>query len=397
MFKLLRITTVPVTLTVLLKSQLKFINNHFEVVAVSSGGEALDELKKDIGIKVKAVQMTRRITPVQDLLALIGLIKTMRVEKPLIVHTHTPKAGLLGMLAAKIAGVPVRLHTVAGLPSLERAGVQRRILNFVESLTYRCATMVYPNSKQMMEIILENNFCSPEKIKLIGKGSSNGIDTKHFDPAIFDKEYRKRHRPSMELKDNDFVFCFIGRVVADKGIHELVSAYLDIFKKNENAKLIIVGPFEQELDPIDPLIYKEITSHPGIRWVDFKKDIRPYLAISDVFTFPSYREGFPNVVMQAGAMGLPAIVSDINGCNEIVRNGINGLIVPAKSTEKLQSAMEALLYDQEMLELMKVSCREEITSAYESSFVMNELLKEYNIQVQNYFSRGEVYLNKRYV
>ena len=397
MVKLFRITTVPISLTVLLKSQLKFMSGYFEVIAISSGGDLLDELKREINIGVRAVPMTRSITPIKDLWALVQLVKIMRIEKPLIVHTHTPKAGLLGMLSAKIAGVPVRLHTVAGLPLLERTGVQRKILNFVEILTYRCATKVYPNSKQMLEIIMENNFCPPHKIKVIGKGSSNGIDTSYFDPTIFDVQYRNSHRENIGLKKEDFVFCFIGRVVADKGIHELVSAYLNIFKKNKKAKLIIVGPFEQKLDPIDPLIYKKIITHPGIQWIDFKKDIRPYLAISDVFTFPSYREGFPNVVMQAGAMGLPSIVSDINGCNEIIENGFNGLIVPAKSTTKLQSAMEALLYNQQMLKSMKVNCRSAITSGYESSFVMKELLKEYNNEVQNYLSANEVYLSRKYV
>jgi glycosyltransferase involved in cell wall biosynthesis len=373
------------------------MSGYFEVIAISSGGDLLDELKREINIGVRAVPMTRSITPIKDLWALVQLVKIMRIEKPLIVHTHTPKAGLLGMLSAKIAGVPVRLHTVAGLPLLERTGVQRKILNFVEILTYRCATKVYPNSKQMLEIIMENNFCPPHKIKVIGKGSSNGIDTSYFDPTIFDVQYRNSHRENIGLKKEDFVFCFIGRVVADKGIHELVSAYLNIFKKNKKAKLIIVGPFEQKLDPIDPLIYKKIITHPGIQWIDFKKDIRPYLAISDVFTFPSYREGFPNVVMQAGAMGLPSIVSDINGCNEIIENGFNGLIVPAKSTTKLQSAMEALLYNQQMLKSMKVNCRSAITSGYESSFVMKELLKEYNNEVQNYLSANEVYLSRKYV
>lgn len=397
MYKLLRIATVPVTLTVLLKSQLRFMQNHFEVIAVSSGGDKLDELKADTGIRVNAVTMTRRITPIRDLLALITLIRIMRAEKPLIVHSHTPKAGLLGMLSAKIAGVPIRLHTVAGLPLLERTGLQRKVLNFVEALTYRCATRVYPNSKQMVEIILKNNFCLPNKVKLIGKGSSNGIDTTYFDPEIYDIQYRKCHRENIGLKEDDFVFCFIGRVVADKGIHELVAAYLNIYKDNNQAKLLIVGPFEQKLDPLDSATYKKIINHPGIRWIDFQKDVRPYLAISDVFTFPSYREGFPNVVMQAGAMGLPAIVSDINGCNEIVSNEINGLIVPAKSTEKLQSAMETLLGDQEMLESMKLNCRDVITSAYESNFVMNELLKEYNNQIEDHYSSSEVYLDKKYV
>ncbi|MDB5144678.1 MAG: glycosyl transferase group 1 [Mucilaginibacter sp.] len=378
----MRISTVPVSLMVLLKNQLRYMSAHFEVVAVSSGGAMLDQLSKDLNMRVKPINMTRKITPWEDFMALTKLVKVMRAEKPLIVHTHTPKAGLLGMLGAKIAGVPIRLHTVAGMPLLERTGFQRRILNAVEKLTYACATMVYPNSGEMQSIILDQKFCNKDKIKVIGNGSSNGVDTDHFKIEDYSAEYKAAQREALNIKPTDFVYCFIGRIVADKGINELVEAFLNINKDNSHTRLLLVGPFENNLDPLKKSTHDSIINNPAIIWIDFQKDVRPYFSISDVFVFPSYREGFPNVVMQAGAMGLPSIVSDINGCNEIIQAGKNGIIVPVKSSIALEKAMLILLTDKQLRDDMSSRCRENIVSRFESSYVMNELLKEYQTQIQ---------------
>src|SRR5690554_6813774 len=176
--KLIRITTVPVSLKTLLKGQHQYMSqNGFEVIGVSSSGKELKEVEKEEGIRTHVINMTRKITPLQDLKALFQLIRFLRKEKPDIVHTHTPKAGLLGMMAAKIAGVPHRLHTVAGMPLTVATGFKRRLLNFIEKLTYTCATKVYPNSERLKKIIINNNFTSEKKLKVIGYGSSIGIVT----------------------------------------------------------------------------------------------------------------------------------------------------------------------------------------------------------------------------
>src|SRR5690606_7989041 len=193
--KLIRITTVPQSLRGLLKGQLNYMStNGFEVIGVSSPGEALHDVERNEGVKTVGIEMTRSITPIQDLKALVQLIKLFRKEKPQIVHTHTPKAGLLGMLAAKITGVPHRLHTVAGMPLTVATGAKRQLLNQVEKLTYACATKVYPNSYGLEKFILEENFTSPQKLKVIGKGSSNGIDTTHFAPDSVSDEIRSALR-----------------------------------------------------------------------------------------------------------------------------------------------------------------------------------------------------------
>lgn len=377
----MRITTVPVSLLVLFKNQLKFVSRHFEVVAVSAGGKMLDQLAEETKVKTIPVNMTRKITPLTDLRALINLVKIMLAEKPYIVHTHTPKAGLLGMIAARLAGVPVRMHTVAGLPLLERKGILRHFLNVTEKITYACATKVYPNSARMLEIIVESNFCGRNKLQVIGKGSSNGVDTDYFNPELYDEEANANLRAQLNIDEDDFIYCFIGRMVSDKGVNELVDAFLHVNKLHPKTKLILVGPFEKELDPLNINIERQIHSEPSIKWVDYQPDVRPYLAVTNVFVFPSYREGFPNVLMQAGSMGVPCIATDINGCNEIIQDHINGMIIPAKSRLALVKTMKLLYEDSKLLAKMAACTRDIIKENFESSYVMNELLNEYHHQL----------------
>src|SRR5690606_28684085 len=176
MQKLIRITTIPLSLEKLLEGQLTYMNNFYDVTAISAEKERLEKYGRDNGVKTFWVEMTRAITPVTDLKSVWKLYRFLKREKPLIVHTHTPKAGIVGMLAAKMAGVPLRLHTVAGLPLLETNGFKRTILNFVEKATYQMATNVYPNSIGLKNIILQEGFTRENKLKVLGKGSSNGID-----------------------------------------------------------------------------------------------------------------------------------------------------------------------------------------------------------------------------
>ncbi|WP_299824162.1 glycosyltransferase family 4 protein [uncultured Pontibacter sp.] len=377
-------TTIPISLKKLLEGQLRFMVTHgYEVSAVSSPGRILNEVCINEGVSIKGIRMTRKITPIADLVALIMLIVYLKKEKPQIVHSHTPKAGLIGMLAAWLCGIPYRLHTVAGLPLLEAKGVKRKLLEFTEWITYACATMVYPNSHNMKSIINESNLCKPNKLKVIGNGSSNGIDTSFFDPALFDSTFKTALKAEIGIKDREKVLCFIGRVVVDKGITELISSFIETVSQYPDTKLILVGPFEEELDPLDEQTKKTILSHPNIKFLDYQDDVRPYLAISDLFVFPSYREGFPNVVMQAGAMGVPSIVSNINGCNEIVEQGENGLIVPLKDSKALSEAITYLLDNEKVLDEMSSKCRKMIVDRYDQQYVWGELLKEYQSLCSN--------------
>ena len=388
MKKLIRITTVPISFKVLLKGQLRFMaSNGFDVKGVSSEGEDLKEVVENEGVVMKAINMSRKITPFQDLKSLWGMWNFLRKEKPQIVHTHTPKAGIIGMLAARLAGVPHRLHTVAGLPLMEATGIKRKILNFVEKLTYSSATRVYPNSKGLYDFILQNNFTQSNKLKIIANGSSNGIDTAFFSPDQVTEIERVTLIEKLNIQPDDFVFVFVGRIVSDKGINELIKAFseLQAAENNEPAgiKLLLVGGLENDLDPLNPETLAEINQNKDIISVGFQQDVRPFFAISDALAFPSYREGFPNVVMQAGAMGLPSIVSDINGCNEIIVEGENGLIIPSKNVEKLKEKMLTLAKDKNLYTKLKGNSRRMIENRYEQSVVWNALLEEYEGLLQS--------------
>lgn len=374
--KLIRITTVPVSLKTLLKGQHRFMSeNGYEVVGVSSVGKELHEVHETEGIRVVALEMTRTISLFKDLKALWIFYRLCKKEKPVIVHSHTPKAGIVGMLGAKLACVPIRLHTVAGLPLMEAIGIKRRVLYLVERLTYFCANMVYPNSVGLYDFILYNRFTTKEKLKIIANGSSNGIDTFFFATEQITKEQQNQLKGELNLSESDFVFVFVGRLVKDKGINELVSAFSKL--KSQNTKLLIVGPLEQELDPLLPETINEIHFNRNIISVGWQSDVRPYFAIADALVFPSYREGFPNVVMQAGAMGLPSIVTDINGCNEIIIDKENGIIIPPKDEKKLFEAMLLFLDNPEEVKRMANNSRKMIIDRYEQRVVWDALLKEY--------------------
>lgn len=378
MKKLIRITTVPSSLRTLLKGQLQFMDKHYEVIGISGDGKALLQVRQNEGIETHVVEMTRIISPIKDLKATYKLYKLFKTEKPFIVHTHTPKAGTLGMLAARLAHVPHRLHTIAGLPLLEATGKKRKLLDSVEKLTYRCATKILPNSYGLKQIIEDNNYAKPEKLLVIGNGSSNGIDTTHYDVNLVSEETKANLRRKLGITEDDIVYIFIGRIVADKGINELVKAFNSFSKKESRTKLILVGSKENHLDPLFPETDLIINDNKQIFAVGTQKDIRPYIAISHALTFPSYREGFPNVVLQCSCMGLPCIVSNINGCNEIIEHNVNGLIIPVKDEIALENAMQLLFDFPNKRTKMKLQTRLKIIKRYEQKFVWNELLNFYN-------------------
>ena len=375
---LLRITTVPISLNKLIAGQAKYMTKQgFKVYLASAEGDDIQKVVQREGVQHFVIPYTRIISPIKDIWSLLKTIKLIRTIKPIIVHTHTPKAGFIGMLAAYICRVPVRMHTVAGLPLLEAVGVKRKVLNFIERCTSFCATKVYPNSFELKRIMIQNNLANEQKTKVLGYGSSNGIDTSYFNPDSVDNQSKLKHDLSISL--NDIVFCFVGRVVKDKGITELIDAFTKIELNHKNVKLLLVGPRESDLDPLSQDTLSLIDKSNAIIEIGYKDDIRPYLSISHVFVFPSYREGFPNVVMQAGAFNLPCIVSDINGCNELIINEVNGEIVEVKNTQDLFQSMKRVLDNKDYRVKLTNQARQLIVDKYEQQFVWSEILKEYKV------------------
>jgi glycosyltransferase involved in cell wall biosynthesis len=387
--RLLRITTVPISLKLLLRGQVNYFQKKgFEVLTVSAGGSEVNELLTE-GIPHQLVPMTRKITPIQDLICLWKLIRVIHTFKPDIVHTHTPKAGLLGMIAAWLCRVPARFHTVAGLPLMESKGFKRSLLKVTERITYYCAHRVYPNSKGLLEFIVnefqisDSNYqtgvdssSKDSKFQIIGRGSSNGIDTLHFFRTPELLEEARAIRVRYQIPEGTIVFSFVGRIVRDKGIVELVEAFKRI-STSQDVRLMLVGSFEQDLDPLPDKMIQFINDSRLVIKAGFQPDVRPWLLASDAFVFPSYREGFPNVVMQAACLEIPSIVSDINGCNEIIEDKVSGLIVPPKNVHVLFDAMLMLAKEKDKRLLFGSKARQFVIDNFDQQHVWEEIYKEY--------------------
>jgi len=378
--KIIRITTVPISMNKILEGQMAYINRFYNLIGVSRYVEKdFKEIEKREGIRMIAIPFSRTISPFQDVISLWKLIRLFRKEKPAIVHTHTPKAGLLGMLAAKITKVPVRLHTVGGMPLMGVNGKKLKILEFTEKLTYKYAHRVFPNSFGLKDFILQNQFTSIQKIKVLGNGSSNGVDTNFFKKDYLGAEKETHNlRQELGIKNTDFVFIFLGRLAKDKGIIELVSAFNKLSKKDPNLKLLLVGPLEQENSSLSENTLNIITNTKAIIYPGRTDNVRGFLKLADVFVLPSYREGFPNALLQAGAMGLPLIATDINGCNEIVENNKTGFLIPVKDQEALFNKMKFLYKSSETRLKFGVNIRNSVEEQFKQSVIWDALLKEYN-------------------
>ena len=371
--KLIRTSTVPGSLNTFCKGLLRELQEQegYEVVAVSSPGNAMREIEEREGVKTVAVPMERRISPLNDLKSLWRLIRVFRKEKPAIVHSITPKAGLLSMMAAWVARVPVRLHTFTGLVFPTATGLTQKILILTDRITCACATHIVPEGEGVKNDLI-NYHITRKPLKVLGHGNIRGIDLDYYNPELpeVQADAAKIRKPGV------FTFVFVGRLVGDKGINELVEAFERLNTEYPETRLLLVGRQEPELDPLKHETIAKIDHNKNIEVVGQQSDVRPWLASADVFVFPSYREGFPNVVIEAGAMGLPSIVTDINGSREIIIEGRNGSIVPPRNAMALEAAMRRFVESPDDVARMAENARPLIASRYEQSYV-RRCLKDY--------------------
>jgi glycosyltransferase involved in cell wall biosynthesis len=374
-----RVSTVYMSTSILLKGQLSFLSSKFNITAIFSGSKNEHEyIRSGEGVDTINVNFKRRISILNDFASLIHLFIIFKQKKPFVVHSITPKAGLLSMLAAKLAGVPIRIHTFTGLIFPYKKGFLQKILIFTDKLLCWASTNVYPEGIGVMNDLIKFNI-TKKPLFVIANGNINGINTDFFKYDSLSKGDLLELRSELGLSINDFVFIYVGRIVRDKGIIELVKAFESILNLcGSNCKLLLVGSYKNESDLIDTSTLSLIRNNPCIITTGFSPNVKQYYAVSDCLVFPSYREGFPNVVLEAGAMGLPSIVTDISGCNEIILEGVNGTIVPPKDIESLTKAMLKIKNDLAWRAYLKSNSRELIKSRYEQTLVWNSLLEEYN-------------------
>lgn len=365
--KLARVAAVPMSLDLLLQGQLKFLNEHFDVFAVASPGPEHNRIREREGVRTVELPIERTIAPAKDLASLVRLYCLFRREKPWAVHSLTPKAGLLSMAAALLARVPVRVHTFTGLIFPWRRGPLRFLLKQMDRLTCLCATHVIPEGEGVKRLLLQERI-TRKPLKVLAHGNINGVDREYFCPA---KGRRAEKRRQLGLTPETVLFVFVGRVTAEKGIRELLGAY-DTLRAEVGAPpvaLALVGGLEDDA--------AAGALPPGIFLPGFQQDVRPWLEAADALVLPSYREGFPNALLQAGAMGLPSIATDICGCNEILENGKNGLLVPPRNEAALTAAMRTLRDAPALRQTMGRQAADRVAARFDRSLVWEALLQFY--------------------
>lgn len=370
--KIIIASTIPLSIDIFYRGALRELSEQYEVVALSSPDPLMKTIEEREGVRTIAIKMERRMAPFADLRSLVKLAAVLRRERPSMIHSMTPKAGLLCMAAAWMARIPIRIHTFTGLVFPTAQGLTRRLLMTTDRLTCHFATHIIPEGEGVKNDLIKNKITT-KPLKVLGYGNLRGVDMQYYS-----------QRPEIVgmangIRSSLFTFLFVGRIARDKGIDELCAAFDNICRKRENVRLILVGPDERDIDPIAAETERIMGSNQRIEMVGMKCDdeLLAYYAAADCFVLPSYREGFPNTVLEAGAMGLPSIVTDINGSREIITNGTNGLIVEPRNTETLEKAMLRMIDENSTRQQMAQHARQMIADRFEQGFVRSNLYSFY--------------------
>jgi glycosyltransferase involved in cell wall biosynthesis len=342
--RLVHITTVPLSFG-FLTGQIGYgLARGLRITGIAAPGEELDAVERTTGVTVEAVPMARRITPLQDLIAIARIVRRLRRRRPHIVHAHTPKGGLLGMIAAWVARTPVRVYDVWGLPYMTATGLRRVLLLWSERVSCALAHRVLSVSHSLRDVAIEDRVCRADKITVFLHGSGHGVDaTGRFDPQRL-ASARDDTRDRLGIPRDAVVLGFVGRIVRDKGIVELADAWIRLRDRYPNLHLLIAGRFEPQ-DPVPPLVEATLRGDSRVHLAGWSTDTPPLYAAMDVVTLPTYREGFPNVPLEAASMALPVVATRVPGCVDAVEDGVTGTLVPARDAAALADAIAAYVDD----------------------------------------------------
>jgi glycosyltransferase involved in cell wall biosynthesis len=375
--KICRTATVPFYIAAHLKGQVEFLQSlGSDVVLISSPGPELSKLNLGKGLCHEAIEISRSIAPIKDLRALIQLIRLFRNKSFDIVHSTTPKAGLLTALAAWISRVPIRLHTWTGQQWVTLKGPVRFVSKLADRLIGLLNTMCYADSHSQRRFLIQEGIVKAEKISVIGANSLSGVDLLRFNPERFSENEQRGLRKDLGIRLDSRVIVFVGRITKDKGIYELLAAFDRIRKAGYEADLLLIGPLDEECGGMPTIARREIETHPNVHIVGYTEEPEKYLAVSDIFCLPSYREGFGTVVIEAAAMGLPAVGTRINGLIDAIDEDKTGLLIPSHDVIALVNALRFLLDSPQKVKTMGRAARQRCQEFFNAETINHALVEE---------------------
>lgn len=381
--KLVHITTVPDSLWAFFAGQIRYMTDHgFQVEAVSSPGRFLEMFAEREGIPVHAVPMARRISPLADAVALTRLWRVIARIRPDIVHAHTPKGGLLGMIGAAMCGTPVRIYHIHGFPFMTAAGARRRLLRAAEKLSCRLATRVLCVSRSIADVAVAEGVCPAGRIAVLAGGTINGIDAERiYNPALVSAAERATLKERYGIPAGAPVVGFVGRLVSDKGVAELARAWRELAAEFPALHLLVCGPVEDR-DPVGVDVLAYLRSEARVHLTGEVLDMPARYATMDLLVLPTYREGFPLVPMEASSMGLPVVASAVPGCTDAVVDGVTGTLVPARDAEALAAAVRRYVVAPELRRRHGQAGRARILAEFRPEVVWAALHGEYRRLLQ---------------
>jgi glycosyltransferase involved in cell wall biosynthesis len=351
------IATVPISINAFYGKQLEYLHQKGFDITVVTSPDADFISKLPSFIKGRCVPMIRGMSPLKDLVALFRVIKHVYRGKFDIVQYNSPKAALLGSLASYFCRVPVRLYLMWGIYYTGQKGWRRLLMKWVEKVACFCSTNISPDSQSNCIFAADERLCPSSKITLVGKGSANGIDLERYNDLLY-LEKTCMIRNECGIPGDATVVGFLGRLTRDKGINELVKAFELISISEPNTYLLMVGPWEAKNQDLEVSVESLIRDCKRVRWLGYKEDAERYMSIMDIFVLPSYREGFGVVNIEAAAMGLPVVATDVPGARDSVIDGETGLLVPPRNVQELANAIKKLIDDKGIREEMGARGRE---------------------------------------
>lgn len=375
--KIARVSTVPLFVVAHLQAQIQALSAAgMAVTVITSRDEMSDELTKNKNLTYVPVNIEREINLVQDFLSLVALIRIFRKNKFDIIHSTTPKAGLLCAIAGVFSGTKIRLHTFTGQPWATMTGVKRSILKLCDRIIGLLNTHCYADSESQKNFLISCGIINAKKISVIGVGSIAGIDLNRFDPSRYTSEQLSLLRADLDIPESGKILLFVGRITPDKGIKELVSAFAGIVNKDSNIYLVFVGPFESAGENIVAQI-TDVNVRKNIKTVGYCSEPEKYMALADLLCLPSYREGFGTVVIEAAAMGTPTIGTDIYGLSDAIVDGETGVLVPVRDAVALEAAILSTLNNAPLMSAMGTAARDRACSDFGANNCSDLLINEY--------------------